>query len=79
MLENIKNLEGVTLLSKEEQKSVNGGLKVRNVQCTGNIIEYNGGAYAFECTWDSRPSWIGIGFGSWEPQKGPCPVGFQGC
>lgn len=26
MLQNIKNLEGVTLLSKEQQKSVSGGL-----------------------------------------------------
>jgi hypothetical protein len=75
MLNNILNLEGVTLLSKEQQKNVNGGLKITNVQCTGDLIEYNGGVIAEECTWDVRPSFLGIGFGSWESTSGPCPVG----
>ena len=33
MLKNIQNSEGVTLLSKEQQKSVNGGLR----NCQGII------------------------------------------
>jgi hypothetical protein len=35
MLKNILNLEGVTLLSKEAQKSINGGIGCQS-NCTSN-------------------------------------------
>lgn len=74
------NLEGVQVLTRAEQKNIIAAIKVRNVQCTGNIMEYNGGVQAFECTWEVRPTFLGIGVGSWEQTTGPCPVGAEfGC
>lgn len=74
MKKTILNLEGVEMLSKTEQKNITGGkLAVRNVKCTGNVITYNGGVQAFECTWESR-EWF---LGSWTAQTGPCPVGAE--
>ncbi|HLF50704.1 hypothetical protein [Flavobacterium sp.] len=46
MLKNILNLEGAQKLTKNEQKSINGGLvvKVCESQCLSNV-ECSGGAY----------------------------------
>ena len=76
MLKNILNLEGVALLSKEEQKNVNGGLKCVTLSYEEDITAsgYVGNGYATGiCTFKCRPSFLGIGFGSWgEVQSGPC-------
>ncbi|WP_344727622.1 hypothetical protein [Corallibacter vietnamensis] len=70
MLKNILDLEGVAVLDKKQQKEITGGRRIRNLQGTGNIMVYNGGVYACECTWEVKE---GL-FGSWQQQTGPCPA-----
>ena len=76
MLKNILNLEGVSLLSKEEQKNVNGGEKCKTLTRTPETFSSGlvGEGYpSATCTFQCRPSFLGIGFGSWgEIQSGPC-------
>ena len=77
MLKNILNLEGAQLLSKEEQKNLNGGKRngtMSNLQGTGNFVYSGGSAVACECTFDI---WVGafLGIGGHnESHTGPCPA-----
>lgn len=72
MLQDILNLEGVAVLSKNQQKNVNGGgnLQVRNLKPTNRFTEYNGGVVACECTWEY--SYDGK---NWKTNTGACPTG----
>ena len=63
MLKDILEFEGAQELSKKEQESVNGGEKCRSWG-TENW-----------CFTQCRPSFLGIGFGSWGPyeiENSPC-------
>lgn len=73
MLKDILNLEGAQELSKSQQKAVNGGEKCKY---TPNV--HDGIVNSIDepsCTKSCRPSFLGIGFGSWEvvAQEVPCP------
>lgn len=87
MVKNILNLEGVTVLTKQQQKMVNGGKKCQYMtDSAGNIFQdglyendgtgtgtYNGGAVANQCYVRCRPSFLGIGLGSWSDwEAAPC-------
>ena len=72
MVKNILNLEGVTVLTKQQQKMVNGGKKCQSYQAEGlyendgeGTGTYNGGMVANLCYVRCRPSFLGIGLGSW--------------
>ena len=71
MLKNILNLEGVTALSKEQQKSINGGCAVRMTNGDGEILVVtglslaevtaaggNGGGNRWCCASCGSASWI---------------------
>jgi hypothetical protein len=75
MLKDILESEGAQELSKSHQRAVNGGEKCRTLAISDEPYgPYNGGNYAPQtCTIQCRPSFLGIGFGSWgEPQDVPC-------
>jgi|JI7StandDraft_1071085.scaffolds.fasta_scaffold185486_2 hypothetical protein len=80
MLKNIKKLEGVILLSKEQQRSINGGEKCETLSKKKELYinpdgpTYIGPGYpACTCTSRCRPSFLGIGFGNWgETVTGAC-------
>lgn len=72
MLKNILNLEGVTLLTKEEQKRINGAEKCKTTSIkqepyagTDGTALIGPGYPMCTCTYQCRPSFLGIGFGSW--------------
>ena len=68
MLKNIQNLEGVSLLSKEEQKKVSGGEKCRTIEVRAEEFSeglVGEGYSSHTCVYQCRPSFLGIGFGSW--------------
>ena len=80
MLQNILELEGAQPLSKNQQQAVKGGQKCRTISITDDIYgPYNGGQYAPQTiTYQCRPSFLGIGLGSWGPvQTGPYSGGIQ--
>jgi len=87
MVKNILNLEGVTVLTKQQQKMINGGQKCQyfsdsngNTLTFGNYENdgpgtgtYNGGMVANLCYVRCRPSFLGIGLGSWSDwEAAPC-------
>lgn len=76
MLKNILNLNGAQKLSKNELKKIQGGRdKCRTLKVSEEIYgPYNGGVYGGKtCTIQCRPSFLGIGFGSWdEPHDVAC-------
>ncbi len=75
MLKNILEMEGAQELSKEQQRSVNGGQKCRTISVTNDTFTDNtlSPAMPQTCTIECRPSFLGIGFGSWgEPQTIGC-------
>ena len=63
MLKNILNFEGVALLSKEEQKNVNGGL--RNCIPTGRhqFLSSAGEVVSESCEWRCETTLLGITVG----------------
>lgn len=71
MVKNILNLEGVAVLTKQQQKMINGGLKIRNLKATGFAQEYNGGNVACWCTWQVKEN------GKWVDTSGPCPTSLE--
>lgn len=83
MINSILNLKGVKVLSRNEQKNVNGGQKCVTLEVLEGVSyendgpgtgTYNGGVVsANTCIIQCRPSFLGIGFGSWsEPERMPC-------
>jgi hypothetical protein len=80
MKKTILNLEGVEVLSKKEMRRVDGGVKCKSEPADGFYENdgagsgtYNGGAVSGQCWVQCRPSFLGIGFGSWsEPELMPC-------
>jgi hypothetical protein len=86
MTKSILNLEGVQVLSRSQQKNVNGGLadKCQILQVLVGVPyendgagsgTYNGGAVSpSTCKIRCRPSFLGIGLGSWEYSTGPCDL-----
>lgn len=63
MLQKILELEGVQELSKNQQRSMNGGKKCRTISSD------------LSCFTSCRPSFLGIGLGSYGPYErtdGPC-------
>lgn len=83
MLNDILNEAGVEQLSKKQQQSVNGGQKCVTVKkeeifvvgATLSNGTINGGPsyYSHTCVTQCRPSFLGIGFGSWsEPVTAGC-------
>ena len=84
MLENIKNLENVQLLSKTQMKSVNGAGYLTNYQCTGrpyyNTTGAGDGPTGWECTAQYQRTFIGMDWGKAQllpNQVFPCPAGMQ--
>jgi hypothetical protein len=84
MKNSILNLEGVQVLSRNEQKNVNGGRGyLTNYQCTGNLYYNTTGAgdapTAMECTAQYQPRFLGMDWGSPQDlaagQVFPCPAG----
>jgi hypothetical protein len=83
MLNEILNLEGVAVLSKEQQKSVNGGGYYFGTP-TCNGIGYretiNGKpvlSTAYQsCNYSYQRTFIGIDWGSSQTVESPCPDGF---
>jgi hypothetical protein len=80
MLKEILNSEGVEQLSRQQMKSVDGGKKCIS-EPAGFLYEndgpgsgtYNGGNVANACWVQCRPSFLGIGLGSWsEKELMPC-------
>ena len=73
MLNEILNLEGVAVLSKEQQKSVNGGWYLKNVVCTGKPYNNTSGApggdqaTAWECTGSRQKTFLGFDWGTAKP------------
>jgi hypothetical protein len=63
MLKNILELEGAKELSKQQQKAVNGGKKCESVPLEMEALEVEAGIQT--CAVRCRPSFLGIGFGSW--------------
>ena len=64
MLKDILNLEGAQELSKNQQKAVNGGKKCQSIPepyIEPLLVE----AGIELCSVRCRPSFLGIGFGSW--------------
>lgn len=64
MLEKILNLDGVVLLNKKQQQAVNGGEKCRSTPLVHDGIENS--INSSKCLYQCRPSFLGIGFGSWD-------------
>ena len=82
MLKNILNLEGVAQLSKEEQKNVNGGMRLVNASCTGNTMTVGESTTVYECHYDGQRTFLGFNWGSpveLDPSNayGPCPAGMM--
>jgi len=80
MLQNIANLKGVTVLSKEQQKNVNGGGYLTGAACTGGYVYSGGQAVGFACTYKYQRTFLGFDYGS--PQElapsnntSTCPAG----
>ncbi len=71
MKKNILNLEGVTVLTKQQQKMVNGGVKIRNLKPLNRFEEYNGGVVACWCSWEVKTK------EGWVPTSGPCPTSLE--
>tara|TARA_R110002051_G_scaffold107635_2_gene180525 strand:- start:151 stop:375 length:225 start_codon:yes stop_codon:yes gene_type:complete len=74
MLNEILNLDGAQELSKNQQKSVNGGKK-----CKTSVMRFEDDQFWEEagqprCLLLCRPSFLGIGLGSWsiENTNVPC-------
>lgn len=66
MLKNILNLEGVAILKKEEQKSINGGKEYTCSRVKLHEFIYSGGeAVAEKCLWE---------FSDGEDRWGGCPL-----
>lgn len=63
MLKEILELEGAQELSKNQQKAVNGGQKCETLHEPMSQFEIESGQEL--CMVRCRPSWLGIGFGSW--------------
>ena len=71
MLKRILELDGAQELSKDQQQSVNGGKKCRVLETT-NTLQSNG-ATLTTCAIQCRPTFLGIGVGSWsEIEVVPC-------
>lgn len=82
MLKNILTLDGVSLLSKEEQKNVNGGLYLTNPTCTGNTMTVGENTTVYECHYDGQRTFLGFDWGSpvtlaESNAYKPCPAGFM--
>lgn len=79
MKKSILNLEGVQVLSRNEQKNVNGGKK--NCERTGNekdLTSYDGATNSYivvshVCEWKCTTTFLGINLGS-ETHYGGCGV-----
>ncbi|MGF1555623.1 hypothetical protein [Paucihalobacter sp.] len=63
MLEKILNLDGVVLLNKKQQQAVNGGKKCETIPNVPTQFEQDFDIHT--CMVRCRPSFLGIGFGSW--------------
>lgn len=77
MKKTILNLEGVQVLSRQQMKNVDGGEKCQTLSVTEEVfVDANGTAIgAFTCEIRCRPSFLGIGFGSWTYETVPCDQG----
>ena len=66
MLNNILNLEGVKVLNKQEQETINEGQKCETISISNTPFgTYNGGVYSTHTiTYRCRPTILGIGVGS---------------
>lgn len=75
MLKNIKNLDGVTLLSKKEQKNLNGGLITWCKRRSQNVIDLRDGASSTPDSGflNSNGCWVYAGM-SWNASPN-CPPG----
>ena len=75
MLKNILSLDGAQELSKEQQKVVTGGRRIRNLQGTGGFYSNTSidGPVACECTWETTSGIFNSG--GWVKVTGPCPAG----
>ena len=76
MVRNILNLEGVTILTREQQKKVNGGReRCQDLEIIPEIYgPYNGDQYSPNtCVTRCRGTFLGIGLGAWgDPFTRPC-------
>lgn len=76
MKKNILNLEGVTVLTKEQQKMVNGGERctpVGNHDFDWYIEPATSGSPAIVyCEWECRKTFLGIGVGQTYIKKAGC-------
>lgn len=73
MLRKILELDGIQELSKNQQKSVNGGKKCKEVPNMDNDSGFWSEAGVEMCDVHCRPSFLGIGFGSWEVEESMVP------
>ncbi|MGH1386370.1 hypothetical protein [Kordia sp.] len=73
MLKNLLNVAGVQQLSKSEQNAVNGGKKCEYLHEPMSPFEQEAGLSL--CMVRCRPSFLGIGTGSWSDWEHnvPCP------
>jgi hypothetical protein len=82
MLNEILNLEGVAVLSKEQQKSVNGGGYPTDPVCTGRTMVVGESTVVNECKYKYQRTFLGY---DWGPVQDlaesnaykPCPQGFM--
>jgi len=77
MLKDILNLEGAQELSKNQQRAINGGgQKCQTLSVTNEIFDSGPDSISppqeQTCVIRCRPSFIGIGFGSWTTQTVGC-------
>lgn len=85
MKKSILSLEGVKMLSKKEQKNVNGGGYLTDYTCTGNLYYNTQGAgdapVGYECTARYQRTFLGFDYGSSQElaagQVFPCPAGMS--
>ncbi|TDP57415.1 hypothetical protein BC748_2935 [Flavobacterium dankookense] len=54
MIEKILDLKGIAVLSKEEQKSVNGGFRTWCAKRHGNIVDLRKGGQEVEVGWQNE-------------------------
>lgn len=62
MVINILNLEGVTVLTKQQQKKINGGGYFVNPQCTGGT-QPSGSGSCFQCKYQYQRTFLGMDYG----------------